>query len=62
MNTKKYFDLVVLAIYPIGILFLVYEIIQSGVSIKLYQVLLLVGILISFIDRLRTFLKNRKKE
>jgi hypothetical protein len=60
---KNYFEFTFLAIHIVALTLFIYEIIQAGVSnIRLYQVLLLVAILVSFVDRMSTFLKNRKQE
>ena len=60
---KHYFEYISLAIHIVVLSLLIYETIHAGVfNIRLYQVLMLVFFLVSFVFRMSTFLKNRKQE
>lgn len=63
MMNKNYYELTFIFIYIAVISFFTYEIFNAGISnIKLYQVLLLGVLIFSLVDRIRTFLKNKKED
>ena len=60
MIKLKYYEYAVITMYIIAIALFLHELVQSGLSnIKLYQVVMLVLLLVSFADGIRTFLRNK---
>jgi len=60
---KKYYEQLFILLYCVVILIFLFEIFKSGfANIRMYQVILLGVLAVSLVDRLRTFLKTKKKQ
>jgi hypothetical protein len=64
MNKKIYLLYLIIPIYAVALSWYLFEIIQAGISnIKLYQILLLLGLLVVYVDRIKSVIikKNQSK-
>jgi hypothetical protein len=64
MNKKIYLLYLIIPIYTVALSWYLFEIIQAGISnIKLYQILLVLGLLVVYVDRIKSVIikKNQSK-
>ncbi len=63
MNKKSYLLYFIITIYTVALAWYLFEIIQVGISnIKLHQILLLLGLLVVYVDRIKSVIIKKNQD